>query len=711
MAASPPHPPSRSWSRRVVLSVLGALAVLSGSILAMNTNVTGVHANGYCSGTQPIPVTSAADLTTIASDATCLNKSFIQTQDIPVNGPLTPIGSAAPFTGTYDGGDFTISNATVSGGGFFGYTNNATIRNLIVADSAIVATSIAGGLIGMGYSTAVMDVVLRNIRVTTSGSFAGGLIGEAGSLDAAYPMHLSSVDVCVAVTSTTTGYFGGLMGYVFANTGLVTISASSAQGSLNGAGNVGGLVGFASGGNVAGITVEDSMSLIDVTGSANGNVAGAVGFSDPGVSGPVKIVRSYAAGTVVARGANVGGLVASSSSGGETSATDSYWDLDRTSQANSVVGAGKATAEMKTPSTYVSWPTSVWRLASGTYPTLKRGPGTVPSCGLGSYSGDEPVQTDTVAVVLPPPASETTPSTTVAPSEPVGPVVVEAPEAGVVPVLVSADDADALQRSPGVGDIIVDGRPVATEVVRVEIPSAEVAPEDRSPAQVAAMQRAGQQLVDSFTEAAPTGSDPLVTLTKTATGAVVNGVAVDPRDGATPVPVPVEDVVLVKAGETRVLLAAIGPDGTPLETTGGVLKTTRRGALSAIAYGLGAGAPGELVLFSSPTLLGSFTTDSDGTFAGQVTLPADVQAGTHTLVLTAGGITTTLGVLVDSEGNAVIVDPTDTGEVTDTAVSVPESNQLPSTGNEPNIVMLLLAVLLVALGGVLASRRRPVNVS
>lgn len=114
-----------------------------------------------------------------------------------------------------------------------------------------------------------------------------------------------------------------------------------------------------------------------------------------------------------------------------------------------------------------------------------------------------------------------------------------------------------------VGGVLVDGAVADTEVVRVEVPSASVPAEQRTAAQVAAVQRAGEQLLNTFLEAAPAGAAPLVTLTRTATGAVFSGVLVDPRQVERPVPVPVEDVVVIKGGDTRVLVAAIGRNGLP----------------------------------------------------------------------------------------------------------------------------------------------------
>jgi LPXTG-motif cell wall-anchored protein len=247
-----------------------------------------------------------------------------------------------------------------------------------------------------------------------------------------------------------------------------------------------------------------------------------------------------------------------------------------------------------------------------------------------------------------------------------------------------------LQQTPGAGGVMIDGESVPTEVVSVTVPAAQVAPESRTPEQVVEVQAAAQELVDAFNAAAPAGTEPLVTVTNTDTGAVVNGVLVDPRDGVTPVPVPVEDVLMVSAADMKVLLAAATDAGVPEEVTGGVLEVAEGGVVSALAYGLPNGVAGEVVIFSTPTLLGSFTTGGDGSFAGQLTLP-ELEPGAHTLVLTAGGVTSSLGLMVAAR---------------DGGLPTPTPGVLPSTGGDVDGLLLMAAAMFMVLGVVVLTRRR-----
>lgn len=290
------------------------------------------------------------------------------------------------------------------------------------------------------------------------------------------------------------------------------------------------------------------------------------------------------------------------------------------------------------------------------------------------------------------PVVNTPAPTPAAPLAPAGPAVLSPPAAGAAPSLVTAEDAARVQQAPGAGGVRVNGAVVTAAVARVDVPAAEVAPEDRTPEQVASVQEAAAELVASFTADAPAGAAPLVTVTNTDTGAVVNGVVVDPRDGVTPVPVPAEDVVLLSAAETRVLFAAASGEAVPAEAPGAVLEVSEGGVISAVAYGFPASVPGEVVIFSTPTLLGTFTIGDDGSFAGQLGIPEGLEAGEHTLVLTAGGVTTSLGLVVAGDGSTEIVPQ-------------PEVGTLPATGADHDPAWL---VLLLAIGGlmVLVSRRR-----
>jgi len=89
------------------------------------------------------------------------------TADIDLeNNAWTPIGtSSAPFKGTFDGADKTISNLNVEGEnnqGFFGYATDAKISNLILDNVSVKGTDCVGAVVGQGYASTYID----NCKVT-----------------------------------------------------------------------------------------------------------------------------------------------------------------------------------------------------------------------------------------------------------------------------------------------------------------------------------------------------------------------------------------------------------------------------------------------------------------------------------------------------------------------------------------------------------------
>ncbi len=89
------------------------------------------------------------------------------TADIDLeNNAWTPIGtSSAPFKGTFDGADKTISNLKVEGEnnqGFFGYATEAKISNLILDNVSVKGTDCVGAVVGQGYASTYID----NCKVT-----------------------------------------------------------------------------------------------------------------------------------------------------------------------------------------------------------------------------------------------------------------------------------------------------------------------------------------------------------------------------------------------------------------------------------------------------------------------------------------------------------------------------------------------------------------
>jgi len=100
------------------------------------------------------PISTAAELAAIGSNATTLSRNYILTNDIDLSGSAfwTPIGSQSdPFTGRFEGNGCTVSGVQVAPNspapGLFGY-NNGTIRYL-----SVIYSSRYGGVAGASNGT------------------------------------------------------------------------------------------------------------------------------------------------------------------------------------------------------------------------------------------------------------------------------------------------------------------------------------------------------------------------------------------------------------------------------------------------------------------------------------------------------------------------------------------------------------------------------
>ena len=220
-----------------------------------------------------------------------------------------------PFTGTFDGNGYKISNFTYKNYGsnysaLFGYVDSqgAEIKNLGLVDPNVDAGSNVGSLVsylGNGSITgcyAEAGSVSGNILV-------GGLVGY----------NKGTISNCYATASVlgTSNYAGGLVGY---NTG--TVSDCYATASIAGNYTVGGLVGYNLGGTVTNCYTTASVSgTSDYVGGLVGNNSGTItkSYTTTSVSGNDyvgglaggnggDIYNCYSAGSVTGNNM-VGGLV------------------------------------------------------------------------------------------------------------------------------------------------------------------------------------------------------------------------------------------------------------------------------------------------------------------------------------------------------------------------------------------------------------------
>ena len=227
-----------------------------------------------------IEISTASELNDIRLN---LAADYILTADIDLSSIANwePIGTPeAPFTGTLDGNDYTISNLTIDRSttdyiGLFGYCqfNNAAkipnLKNIKIINAAVTGQDYVGVIAGYIGTTlgSTGDVIAGDPAVgtiisgcTTSGTVSGrsnvgGIIGMArGPLFAG---HVISENVCnyivwdywigritgLSSSAVITGSgenIGGLVGQLYE----LSIRMSNSTGAVSGGDIVGGIIGF-----------------------------------------------------------------------------------------------------------------------------------------------------------------------------------------------------------------------------------------------------------------------------------------------------------------------------------------------------------------------------------------------------------------------------------------------------------------------------------
>lgn len=347
---------------------------------------------------------------------------------------FVPIGanSGSPFTGTFDGNNHTIDNlniiraddnpgldnGTINSGadyqyvGLFGYSQNATIKNLNLDYARVKGYWDVGGIVGFAEYTTLTNLTVNKDfspaaynNSSNLNYFVWARYGERGG-------GIAGTMFGGTLTNSETGgnvkgsgiIIGGLVGSANSST---VISGSSSSAVIDGGYSVGGLVGeansiaisdsVASGdvytvyewdyskpgnfggglvGYIAGSTITDSSASGDVSGYEYiGGLIGILSFTEAGVT---TISSSHASGNVSGwRG--VGGFVGSAT---EAQFDTSYATGDVTATDDEVGGfAGRAFCSTAFTNTYATGTVNAGGFSVGGFV----GTDTAP-CGLPSYT-------------------------------------------------------------------------------------------------------------------------------------------------------------------------------------------------------------------------------------------------------------------------------------------------------------------------------------
>lgn len=222
----------------------------------------------------------------VANGITFAGKYFKQTESIDLSGRLwLPIGSSdsKTFQGNYDGNGYLITNLTTSSAsvesesgnylysnvGLFGYTRNATIKNVNIISGTIRGYdnvgSIVGnlnngsiencrsgatvtghnnvGMIGFGVSTSILSSY--NYGSVNGNDYVGGILGRNGGTGT----RLENCYMKGSVTaSASNADCGGILGQT--TTSGITLQSCGFIGSVTGGSNTGLLTGNLNGGSV-----------------------------------------------------------------------------------------------------------------------------------------------------------------------------------------------------------------------------------------------------------------------------------------------------------------------------------------------------------------------------------------------------------------------------------------------------------------------------
>ncbi|WP_249028938.1 autotransporter outer membrane beta-barrel domain-containing protein [Tannockella kyphosi] len=367
----------------IFLVVALLFGVISGTVIKSNA-VTTVKWEGDIdttwydgnSGSTTFEIDTAEELAGLAKlvneGTTFSGKTVVLTNDIDLdNIEWTPIGTLSnwynvkTFEGTFDGGNYNISNLYIKnssswGQGLFGCIADGTIKNVnvtgeiygSVCTAGIVAYLVAseadvtvdnctfigsvsgsemvGGIVGYAIETNLSDddfggmnedssyaynIVITNCTNygTVAGTSArvGGIVGMVGNCST------SVVESCsnYGDVSSTSAYVGGVIGMIYNN---CTVKNCSNNATVKGSQHVGGVIGELNGTTNTESCVIDCTNTASVIATSTGNsyVGGIIGrIYTNSSSTTLEISGCFNTGDITGNGAEVGGIAGSIANG------------------------------------------------------------------------------------------------------------------------------------------------------------------------------------------------------------------------------------------------------------------------------------------------------------------------------------------------------------------------------------------------------------
>jgi hypothetical protein len=356
-------------SMKKIISLITVAVIFSSSIYAAN------YSGGSGEPNNPYQISSAADLIQLSTTSDDWDKNFILTADVNLAGvnfsPIAPDTDKTqakfqgiPFSGTFDGGNHTISNLKIVDNndyvGLFGMiSETGHVENLALTDVNIIGLSKAAGLCGTNMGTVSLCYIS-----------SGKIIGDVNNIGGLCGGNVyGTIQNCYAEGIILGGNAKGMGGLCGSNYyGTILQSYATDIIAISDTNGTGGLVGTNWGG-----TIQQSYAT-DVNARGNVYTGGLCGIN---ILGGV-IQQSYAAKVFVTGNSTTGAFCGIKGPYG--SIENCFWDTQTSNIADSVGNldpdpdgiVGKTTAEMQTQSTFTNWDFNkpVWMICGQDYPKL-----------------------------------------------------------------------------------------------------------------------------------------------------------------------------------------------------------------------------------------------------------------------------------------------------------------------------------------------------
>ena len=250
-------------------------------------------------------------------------KKFIKlTKSIDLeNEEWAPIGTSkeVKFEGVFDGGDCVISNLKISAGvnasannankGFFGYTANGEVKNLVIHNAQVTGGLEVGVFAGTPYTSKMTNLKLTGDVQVKGYSYVGGMFGKGAYADLTdLVVDVKQGSLVSAESGAYRTYVGGVVGFM----GEGKITVSNVRSNISVAGStcdVGGIAGIGHYGNTFKNCIVDpgvTVSLTSADAESFQEIGGIIGVWMNSATGDVTLEDCQFNGSLFATGADGG---------------------------------------------------------------------------------------------------------------------------------------------------------------------------------------------------------------------------------------------------------------------------------------------------------------------------------------------------------------------------------------------------------------------